>query len=53
MLRVLKPDGLLFVRDLLRPDDAATVDQLVEEYAGDESDHARQLFHQSLQLRIG
>lgn len=52
MLRVLKPEGLLFVRDLLRPNDAVTVDRLVEKYAGDESAHARKLFHQSLHAAL-
>ncbi len=52
MVRVLKPGGLLFVRDLMRPDDAATVDRLVQEYAGSESPHARQLFHQSFHAAL-
>ena len=52
MTRVLKTGGLLFVRDLMRPDDSATVEGLVEEYAADESEHARQLFHQSLQAAL-
>ncbi|MED5399599.1 MAG: class I SAM-dependent methyltransferase [Planctomycetota bacterium] len=52
ILRVLKPGGLLFVRDLMRPDDGATVDRLVETYAGDESRHAQKLFHQSLHAAL-
>ena len=52
MLRVLKPGGLLFVRDLLRPADRATVDRLVAEYAGDEVARARQLFQQSLHAAL-
>ena len=52
MLRVLKPGGMLFVRDLMRPDDAATVDRLVGTYAGTESPHAQKLFHQSLHAAL-
>ena len=52
MVRVLKPGGMLFVRDLMRPDDAETVDRLVQEYAGNASPHARQLFHQSFHAAL-
>ena len=52
MVRVLKPGGLLFVRDLMRPGDSATVDRLVREYAGNASPHARQLFHQSFHAAL-
>jgi len=48
MVRVLRPGGLLFVRDLLRPDDVETVDQLVSQYAGDATGHQRQMFRDSL-----
>jgi ubiquinone/menaquinone biosynthesis C-methylase UbiE len=52
MTRVLKPGGLLFVRDLMRPAGTDIVQWLVEEYAGDESQHARQLFQQSLHAAL-
>jgi len=48
MLRVLRRPGLLFVRDLLRPDDVATVDRLVATYAGEANPHQRQMFRDSL-----
>lgn len=50
--RVVKPGGLLFVRDLLRPDDEATLDRLVQQYAGDENDHQRQMFRDSLHAAL-
>jgi len=52
MWRVLKPGGLLFVRDLLRPPDLATLDGLVETYAGDENAHQRKMFRDSLQAAL-
>lgn len=48
MLRVLRDEGLLFVRDLMRPDDVAAVHSLVATYAADENDHQRQMFRDSL-----
>lgn len=52
MVRVLQPGGLLFVRDLLRPDSLAELEQLVELYAGDENAHQRQMFHDSLHAAL-
>lgn len=52
MLRVLRPGGLLFVRDLFRPDSADEVEQLVSTYAGTEPAHAQQLFRQSLHAAL-
>ena len=52
MLRVLKPHGILFVRDLLRPTSQEEVEQLVELYAGSENSHSQQLFRQSLQAAL-
>ncbi|MGL4379085.1 MAG: class I SAM-dependent methyltransferase [Microcoleaceae cyanobacterium] len=46
--RVLKPDGGLFLRDLLRPQDRETRDNLVEMYAGDCNERQKQLFRDSL-----
>ena len=51
-VRVAKPGGLLFFRDLLRPPDEATLSRLVETYAGGECDHARQMFADSLHAAL-
>ncbi|NOX56867.1 MAG: class I SAM-dependent methyltransferase [Planctomycetes bacterium] len=48
MARVVRPGGLLFVRDLMRPADLETVDRLVATYCGNENDHQRQMFRDSL-----
>jgi len=50
--RVLKPGGALFVRDLLRPPDAATLDRLVATYAGGENAHQQQMFSDSLHAAL-
>jgi len=52
MLRVLKPGGLLFVRDLLRPPDAEVVASLLARYAGGTNDRQRRLFEQSLHASL-
>ncbi len=46
--RVLKPNGAVFLRDLLRPEDEAIRDNLVEVYAVDCNSHQKQLFSDSL-----
>lgn len=51
-VRVLKPGGLLFIRDLLRPPDEATLALLVKQYAGDENDHQRKMFRDSLHAAL-
>jgi ubiquinone/menaquinone biosynthesis C-methylase UbiE len=50
--RVLAPGGLMFVRDLLRPPDDATVGRLVSTYAGEATPHQRQLFEDSLRAAL-
>jgi ubiquinone/menaquinone biosynthesis C-methylase UbiE len=52
MVRVCHPDGLLFVRDLLRPETAEQVEQLVQQYAGQEVPHSQQLFRDSLHASL-
>lgn len=52
MLRVLKPGGVLFVRDLLRPQTAGELERLVQMYAGNESPRQQQLFRQSLHAAL-
>ncbi len=50
--RVTAPGGLLFFRDLLRPDDEATLAGLIETYAGNENAHQRQMFADSLRAAL-
>jgi ubiquinone/menaquinone biosynthesis C-methylase UbiE len=52
MVRVVKPNGLLFVRDLLRPPDYATVRHLVATYAGDANVNQQQMFEASLRAAL-
>jgi ubiquinone/menaquinone biosynthesis C-methylase UbiE len=52
MVRVLKPGGLLFVRDLLRPDSVDQLEALVNEHTSNETDYSRQLFRQSLHAAL-
>lgn len=52
MLRVLRPGGLLFVRDLARPDSADEIEHIVATYAGDENERQQQLFRQSLHAAL-
>lgn len=52
MLRVLKPNGGVFVRDLMRPDDMETLESLVQTYAAEETEYCQQLFNQSLHAAL-
>ena len=52
MLRVLRPGGMLFVRDLLRPKDLQSLDLLVATYAGEENQHQQQMFRDSLHAAL-
>lgn len=51
-LRVLRPGGLLFCRDLLRPDSDETLQQLVETYAGSANETQRKMFEDSLRAAL-
>ena len=51
-LRVLRPGGWLFFRDLSRPESEEQLQRLVAAYAGQESDHARQMFADSLRAAL-
>ena len=51
-LRVVRPGGLIFIRDLLRPVDDATVRQLVDTYAAGANDHQRFLLDASLRAAL-
>lgn len=50
--RILKPGGVLFVRDLLRPQDQKTLGHLVQTYAGQSNAHQQQMFRESLHAAL-
>jgi ubiquinone/menaquinone biosynthesis C-methylase UbiE len=52
MVRVTVRGGTLFIRDLLRPADDATVRHLVAAYAGDANAHQQQMFGDSLRAAL-
>ncbi|MBM4003031.1 MAG: class I SAM-dependent methyltransferase [Planctomycetes bacterium] len=51
-VRVTRAGGLLFIRDLCRPDSQEELEQLVETYARNESEHARRMFRESLHAAL-
>jgi len=52
MKRVAGPGSLLFIRDLMRPESAETVEHFVTTYAGNENPHSQQMFRQSLHAAL-
>ena len=50
--RVLKPGGVLFVRDLMRPDNLDSLEHLVSTYAGGANDHQQKMFRESLHAAL-
>jgi ubiquinone/menaquinone biosynthesis C-methylase UbiE len=52
MARVVKPGGLLFVRDLLRPVDEPALAGFVKTYAGDANAHQQKMFAESLHAAL-
>ncbi len=52
MVRVLRPRGILFVRDLLRPADVDSLEELVVRYAGGANLHQQQMFRESLHAAL-
>lgn len=51
-VRITAPGGLLFFRDLLRPDNKPSLDALVQQYAGNDNDYQRQMFAESLHAAL-
>jgi ubiquinone/menaquinone biosynthesis C-methylase UbiE len=52
MARVVRRGGLLFVRDLMRPDNETVLKQLVATYAAGANAHQRQMFEDSLRAAL-
>ncbi len=50
--RLLRRGGRLFFRDLARPESAEAIETLVQQYTGNESEFAQQLFRQSLHAAL-
>ena len=50
--RVAAAGATIFVRDLLRPADVATLRHLVDTYAGDANEHQRKMFAESLHAAL-
>ncbi len=51
-IRLLKPGGRIFYRDLLRPDSSQAVEDLVQQHARDQALQAQQLLRQSLHAAL-
>lgn len=51
-VRVLRPNGLLFLRDLCRPENQEQLDFLVSTYAANENESSQQMLRQSLQAAL-
>lgn len=50
--RILRPGGLLFIRDLMRPQDDRQLERLVEMYAASANAHGREMFRASLHAAL-
>ena len=50
--RVVATGGLIFVKDLMRPDNDEQVKQIVQTYAGSENAHSQQMFDDSLRAAL-
>lgn len=52
MKRVVRPGGILLVRDLLRPADPSTLERIVRQYAGPANPHQQAMFRDSLNAAL-
>lgn len=52
MVRVAAEPGIIFIRDLMRPDDVETLERVVNQYAGQESEYSQKLFRDSLHAAL-
>jgi ubiquinone/menaquinone biosynthesis C-methylase UbiE len=50
--RVLRPGGLMFIRDLMRPESEQQIQQFVQLYTGNENGHSQQMFADSLHAAL-
>lgn len=50
--RILRPGGLLFIRDLLRPNDLNQLESLVQMYVSTANAHGQQMFRDSLHAAL-
>lgn len=50
--RLLKPGGVLLIRDLFRPETPEAVEELIERHAADEPERSRELFRASLHAAL-
>ena len=51
-VRLTKPGGLIFIRDLLRPETEAELQRLIDQYASGANDHQRAMFTASLHAAL-
>ncbi len=52
IIRVCRPGGRIFVRDLCRPNDEEQVEEFVKAYTANEPDASQQMFRQSLMAAL-
>jgi ubiquinone/menaquinone biosynthesis C-methylase UbiE len=50
--RLIKPDGAILIRDLIRPENDRIVNELVAQFSQDYDDRQQQLFHDSLKAAL-
>ena len=50
--RIVTEDGIIFIRDLMRPDSVQQLEQIVQTYAGGENEHQQKMFRESLHAAL-